>query len=50
MDDLVIGGGADSVETYESVRVPKLHETPVLNSVSPTSKVSTSANPLSLSQ
>nr|CAB3487814.1 unnamed protein product [Digitaria exilis] len=39
IDDLVIGGGADSIETYESVHVPKLHETPVLNSISPTSKV-----------
>nr|CAB3485288.1 unnamed protein product [Digitaria exilis] len=38
-DDLVIGGGADSIETYDSVHVPKLHETPVLNSISPTSKV-----------
>jgi hypothetical protein len=42
-DDLVIGGEADLIGKYE-VHVPELHEThTMLNSVSPSSKVSTSA-------
>ncbi|RCV34773.1 hypothetical protein SETIT_7G185500v2 [Setaria italica] len=38
-DDLVIGGGDELIDKYENVHVPELHETPMLNSVPPTSKV-----------
>jgi translation initiation factor 4G len=49
-DDSVISGGADFIDKYDNVHVPDLHETPTLNySVPPTSKVSTSTNPLSVS-
>ncbi|CAL5069164.1 unnamed protein product [Urochloa decumbens] len=38
-DDLVIGGGDDLIDKYENVCVPEMHETPMLNSVPPISKV-----------
>ncbi|RLM64959.1 hypothetical protein C2845_PM16G15390 [Panicum miliaceum] len=38
-DNLVIGGGADLIDKYESVRVPESHGTSMLNSIPPTSRV-----------
>jgi hypothetical protein len=43
-DNLVIGGGADLIDKYKSVRVPESHGTSMLNSIPPTSRVSTSTN------
>ena len=43
-DNLVIGGGSDLIDKYESVRVFESHETSMLNSIPPSSRVSTSIN------
>jgi len=43
-DNLVIGGGSDLIDKYETVGVPESHETPMLNSTPATSRVSISTN------